>query len=411
MSKKIDERIPREVGQGALPDHPAVKTPWEKLISVHDAHHFILKHVGLLDADFMQVLRIIVPDYEDRADRLCSNIREQARAIYDSPYGVQTCDKLHIHPFMCGNFMGGLLGDAGDERLLMCGLVNDFGSHRVEKELDVCYWDIVGSEFCRTTVVGLQNQGLGLSQASGQTGNNLDYCMVEAKGCGDLHCRIVAEDREKFPMPEHKVWESFGPIATADQIKFTARDEMADESMIYREECGYRYTGGTCQEEETAESYITCFTCLAGYYMEPVFQDAIQKGEITEELLNHIIRCVFEACGKTAYRDFYAVRGLRGWLGVPDEIHDGRTLGAYIETICQMLRADYKIEAFNQDEVIYNIDRTAVTMRYPRLATAYLALWNGMCKTLVGTEWFCWEEETEENILRIKIARKIDKFC
>ena len=50
-------------------------------------------------------------------------------------------------------------------------------------------------------------------------------------------------------------------------------------------------------------------------------------------------------------------------------------------------------------------------MRYPRLATAYLALWNGMCKTLVGTEWFCWEEETEENILRIKIARKIDKFC
>ena len=44
MSKKIDERIPREVGKGALPDHPAIKTPWEKLISYHDAAHFCSRY-------------------------------------------------------------------------------------------------------------------------------------------------------------------------------------------------------------------------------------------------------------------------------------------------------------------------------------------------------------------------------
>ena len=38
MSNKIDDRLPKEVGAGALPVHPAVKTPWEKLISVSYTH-------------------------------------------------------------------------------------------------------------------------------------------------------------------------------------------------------------------------------------------------------------------------------------------------------------------------------------------------------------------------------------
>lgn len=39
----------------------------------------------------------------------------------------------------------------GDDALLMCGRCQDFGTYRCEKELDVCDWDIVGSELCRTT--------------------------------------------------------------------------------------------------------------------------------------------------------------------------------------------------------------------------------------------------------------------
>ena len=34
MSCKIDDRLPKEVGAKSLPLHPAIKTPWEKLINV-----------------------------------------------------------------------------------------------------------------------------------------------------------------------------------------------------------------------------------------------------------------------------------------------------------------------------------------------------------------------------------------
>ena len=38
-------------------------------------------------------------------------------------------------------------------RDIMCGRCQDFGTYRCEKELDVCDWDIVGSELCRTTTM------------------------------------------------------------------------------------------------------------------------------------------------------------------------------------------------------------------------------------------------------------------
>ena len=62
----IDERIPREVGKGALPDHPAIKTPWERLISYHDTAHFCSRYGAVVAASMMQVYRILVPDFEKR---------------------------------------------------------------------------------------------------------------------------------------------------------------------------------------------------------------------------------------------------------------------------------------------------------------------------------------------------------
>jgi hypothetical protein len=37
-------------------------------------------------------------------------------------------------------------------------------------------------------------------------------------------------------------------------------------------------------------------------------------------------------------------------------------------------------------------------------------MWNGMVKTLVNAQWSVWEEESPDKKLRIKIAKKIDKF-
>ena len=75
------------------------------------------------------------------------------------------------------------------------------------EELDVCDWDICGSELCRTTVMSLQGQA-DASAERRRKGPTMDYMMVEARGCGDRHCRIIAESREKYPAPPHELWES-----------------------------------------------------------------------------------------------------------------------------------------------------------------------------------------------------------
>ena len=49
MSCKIDDRLPKEVGAKSLPLHPAIKTPWEKLISFHDAYHYACRHHAVID--------------------------------------------------------------------------------------------------------------------------------------------------------------------------------------------------------------------------------------------------------------------------------------------------------------------------------------------------------------------------
>ena len=44
------------------------------------------------------------------------------------------------------------------------------------------------------------------------------------------------------------------------------------------------------------------------------------------------------------------------------------------------------------------------------LVEAHLYLWRGMVKTLVGAEWSIWEEDSPDRKMRVKIAKKIDKF-
>ena len=155
------------------------------------------------------------------------------------------------------------------------------------------------------------------------------------------------------------------------------------------------------------------YSNFAADYVTYTYQMMMRDGKLTQEEIDNVIECVFEACGKMMFLDCYAVKGLRDYLGVPNDIADGRVLGAYIELLLQIARTEYKIIAFNKDEVIYDIDRVRFMRRSPMLIKAYNALFYGMCKTLVSPEWFCWEETegVEEGRWRIKIARKIDKYC
>ncbi len=408
MSKKIDERIPQNSGNGAgFKSYNAVQSPWNKLYSYQEALHYASRFESVLSAAATQALRIIVPDYKERAQMMCEEAfqRLHMTGVY---YGND--DGFGIHPFMCGQFSGALIGDKGDDALLMCGRCQDFGSYRAEKELDVCDWDICGSELCRTTTMSLQGQANATADRH-RKGPTMDYLMVEAKGCGDRHCRIIAESREKYPAPPHDLWESFGPAVSDEYKKFTEEEDCVSESMMFREECDYHFINGTNNETDSSNQMINLSTA-ASLYILPAIAEAVKREKVTQEMADHILKCVLEAAGKAMFGEYYARTACREYLGVPQSIgEDGRILGGLIEVLLQSLVCNYTVEAFNKDEVIITIDRGGLGIGgTDHLCEAHLWMWNGMVKTLVNAQWSVWEEESPDKKLRIKIAKKIDKF-
>src|SRR4030042_1855474 len=124
----------------------------------------------------------------------------------------------------------------------------------------------------------------------------MEFNMVEARGCGDLHCRVIGENREKYPMPpREESHETFGPIATADQIKITPEEKMFKEPQQFRPECGGKYRNGYCAEWTAAEMY-------AQSVVHPLGSDnviaVLYAREPNTEKIKNITRCVFEAAGK-----------------------------------------------------------------------------------------------------------------
>ena len=280
-----------------------------------------------------------------------------------------------------------------------------------EKELDVCDWDIVGSELCRTTTMSLQGQAKAAAERR-PNGPTLDYMMVEAKGCGDRHCRIIAENREKYPAPEHELWESFGPAVTDDYKKYTEEADTVEDSMMFREECNYHFVNGTNNETDSSNQMMNLSTA-ASLYVLPAIAETVKRGIVTREQADHILRCVLEAAGKAMFGERYAIKALRDWMGVPNSIgEDGRLLAGLIEVQLQSLVCAYEVEAFNEKECILVIDRSGLEITGTKdVPEAHLAMWYGMAKTLINAQWSCWEEDSPAKKLRIKIAKKIDKFA
>ena len=88
-------------------------------------------------------------------------------------------------------------------------------------------------------------------------------------------------------------------------------------------------------------------------------------------------------------------------------------MGGHIEMFLQSMRIDYTVEAFCKEEVVYIIDRAGLANRMQKWVDALVAFWYGATKTLVNAQWSLWEDAAgvSEDKLRIKIAKKIDKFC
>ena len=151
MSKKIDERIPANSGDGAnFKKYNGIQSPWNKIYSYQDALHYASRFEAVLSAAVAQAYRIIIPDYATRASEMS---KEAYARLYQTGIDYGDDDSFGIQPYMCGQYTGAMIGDKGDDALLMCGRVQDFGSYRAEKELDVCDWDICCSELCRATTM------------------------------------------------------------------------------------------------------------------------------------------------------------------------------------------------------------------------------------------------------------------
>ena len=418
MSKKIDPRIPATVGEGALPAHPSLQTPWGKLIGTQETLHYAARLQAVYGSLFFEAMRILVPDYEKRCQILCDAAYEAGKEPFCAPGAEQSMPFYNIPPFLKGCMLCGVTGDYGDEVLMMDGRVNDVGSYRVEKEIDHCPWDIMGSELGRCTTSKLQGIGDGMNTI--QRGPSLDLNMVEAKCCGDLHCRIVAENREKYPLPEHEGHahaDCYGPVVTGEQIRFTLEENLVSDAQYFREDCNYKYTSALVMQVDATTAHNGP-GCMITYgmgidYGQGFFDACMKQNLLKREEIENCLRWVFEAAGKAMFCDTFAIRGLRDWLGVPDDIHDGRMLGGYIEIILQTLKISYEIEAFNKDEVVYLIDRKELAGGYDLFSDALVSMWYGMAKTLVSAMYAAWEEKKDapDNVLRLKIARKVDKYC
>ncbi|MBQ1449812.1 MAG: hypothetical protein IIZ12_02605 [Eggerthellaceae bacterium] len=411
MTGKVDQRLPKDSGATKLPSYAAIKSPWERMYGFREAMRYAARYEAVLGAAVLQGIRILIPDYEERAQTICQAAYDRMYAT-SQKYGITQDFLLNMHPFMCGEFLGALIGDEGDDGMLMPGRVQDFGTYRCEKELDACPWDIIGSELCRATTMSLQSQARGSAERH-RPGPSLDYAMVEARGCGDRHCRIVAENREKYPMPEHALWESFGPIATADQIKYTAEEDCVEDPMVFREECGFKFANGTNLEEGSEMAAMVQFATSSCLYFFPTLVRMIEEGKVEEAAVIHVLKCVCEAAGKAAFGEQYARLAARDWLGVPVEAPwDGRIMGGHIEMMLQSLMCPYDVEAFNSEEVILNINRKGLEISNGYMQTpCHIAYWNGMVKTLVSPQWFVFEEGSSDATIRIRIAKRIDKFC
>ena len=384
-----------------------LSTPWEKRLSFQETYEYSQRHIQTIGVGFMQVMRIIEPDYEKRASTMCRYISDFQYEMYQSAQFQHYFRSRHNIPEdEHGAYLAGLVGDQGDESLLMSGRVIEFTPDRVEKELDTCPWDIVGSEVCRATVAGFSR----CFDALARDGDDLmNVEMVEARGWGDQHCRIVAENRKKYNRRQKEVWQLVGP--SLSDVTCTPREEMFTQPMQLRAaDRKYRNPYGA---EWSREELFASAAVMPGASMYII--PAIRALEPDAGKVAHITRCVFEAAGKWAFAEFAAVKGMRNWLGVPDDVNDGRVLGALAGVQLGACLIPFAITEFTPERTVIDIQKDAFLRDnhggYPEFEHAFGALWKGMALTLVNAEWTAdFAGDVPEDRFRLVIERRTDKF-
>lgn len=394
--------------------HKGVETVWGKLIPEKEAYKYGLRSIAAFSANVFQVMRLLEPDFNKRT----AAIAEIANMMNMSVAGTADMQIEYINAFrdewnipeFCdrSSWLGAIFGDSGDEYQNMAGRVVQFTPDRVEKELDTCPWDIVGAEMCNmTTAMFLAN--FDLCSTDG-TANEMALDMCEARGCGDMHCRVVAERKDVYKRADQGPLDHMGQPVGPNHV--TPRARMFREAQILRNGVYTNAFG----EEKTLE-WCYRWSMEFGWVWSVAFPlIAIRDMAPSEEEFARLFKIVFSTAGKSAFIDPFAVEGMRAWLGVPHEIGsaDGRLMGGYIKALLDVQFVPNELVRFDEEEVRLKVQQETFNGRFPmspieELTTGYEALWHNMVKTMVSAEWSRWFEGKDEEDMTIVVARKVDK--
>ena len=385
-----------------------VETVWGKLIPEKEAYKYAVRQIASFCANLFQVMRILEPDFEKRTSAICEISYMMNMSTSGEEYMKGFYDEWNIPEFCKKDaWLGGIFGDSGDEYENMAGRVVQFTHDRVEKELDTCPWDIVGAELCNMTTA-MFTANFDLCSPTGE--NEMALNMCEARGCGDCHCRVVAERRDVYNLPKQGWLDHMQqPV---DPVHDTPRERMVKDGQILR---NGRYSQAFGEEKSFEWAYRWCMEkgwvwCVAF----PLI--AIRDMAESDEEFERIFKIVFATAGKNAFIEPFAIEGMRAWLGVPHEIdsNDPRLMGGYIKAVLDTQLVPCELERFTKEEIVIKVDTETFNGRFPmapveELTTGYEVLWHNMVKTMVSAEWSCWFEGKDDEFMYIHVGRKIDK--
>lgn len=391
-----------------LGQQKCVETVWGKLIPEKEAYRYATRQIAAFCANLFQVMRILEPDFNKRTEAICEISYMMNMSVSGSEYMGEFYNEWNI-PEFCEKsaWLGAIFGDSGDEYENMAGRVIQFTRDRVEKELDTCPWDIVGAELCNMTTA-MFTANFDLASATGE--NEVALNMCEARGCGDCHCRVVAERRDVFNLPKQGWMDHMQqPVMP---VHDTPIERRVREGQILR---NGQYSNAFGEEKTFEWSYRWCMEL--GWVWCVIFPiTAIRDMADTEEEFQRIFKIVFSTAGKNAFIDPFAVEGMRNWLGVPHEIgkNDPRLMGGYIKAVLDTQLVPNELVAFTKDEVRISVREEDFNARFEMAPTEELTLgyetfWHNAVKTMVSPEWSCWFEGKDEEVMTIVVARKIDK--
>lgn len=396
--------------------HRGVQTAFGKIIPEKEAYSYCLRTIAAFSANIFQVMRLLNDNWEDRTSKICEianmmncaacsgskdELFEYLNAFYDE-WNIPELVKRSA-------WIGAIWGDYGDEAEDMAGRVIQFTEDRVEKELDTCPWDIVGSEMCNmTTAMFTANFDIAAGGEHGEITNDVSLNMCEARGCGNPHCRVVAERRDTFGLNEQGWLDHRGQAALP--VHDTPPERRVEHAQGLR---NGQYTNSFGEENSLEWQYN--WVAQMGWVWSISFPlIAIRDMADDDDEFERILKIVFATAGKNAFVDPFAREGLRNWLDIPRSIgdNDPRVMGTYIQAILGCQLVPYEFEAFDADGVEIRVNQETFTGRFEmapldEITLGYEAQWNGACHTLVSPEWSVWIEEADDDFI-INVGRKID---